>query len=97
MIRVTCRCNTIRIRGHAGYAEEGRDIVCAAVSMLVHAFVESVDQLTEDPISYELAPGDSRIRFGSLSREGQLLLDSFILGVEMLAKQYPENVKIIKR
>ena len=32
--------------GHAGFAESGNDIVCAAVSALVFTTVNSIDQLT---------------------------------------------------
>ena len=37
-------------RGHAGYAEEGQDIVCAAVSALIVTTVNSLDEFTEDEI-----------------------------------------------
>ena len=35
-------------KGHAGYAEEGHDIVCAAVSVLVINTVNSFEAFTED-------------------------------------------------
>ena len=35
----------IRITGHAGYAPKGQDIVCAAVSALVYAYVEELMKL----------------------------------------------------
>ena len=34
-------------KGHAGYAEEGQDIICAAVSALVINTVNSLEQLTK--------------------------------------------------
>ena len=37
-----------RIKGHAGYAEEGQDIVCAAVSVLIINTVNSLETFTED-------------------------------------------------
>ena len=37
-------------RGHAGYAEEGQDIVCAAVSALIITTVNSLDAFTEEKI-----------------------------------------------
>ncbi|MFR2781914.1 MAG: ribosomal-processing cysteine protease Prp [Clostridium sp.] len=39
----------IVIEGHAGYAEEGEDIICAAVSALAINFYNSVETFTEDP------------------------------------------------
>ena len=35
-------------KGHAGYAEEGQDIVCAAVSVLVINTVNSLETFTDD-------------------------------------------------
>ena len=35
-------------RGHAGYAEEGQDIVCAAVSALIINTVNSLETFTDD-------------------------------------------------
>ena len=34
-------------RGHAGYAEEGQDIVCAAVSALIITTVNSLEKFTD--------------------------------------------------
>lgn len=39
MIRVRFEKNRLTVRGHAGYAERGEDIVCAAVSALVYALI----------------------------------------------------------
>ena len=34
------------IKGHAGYAEHGQDIICAAVSVLAQNTVNSIEQFT---------------------------------------------------
>ena len=39
----------IVIEGHAGYAEEGEDIICAAVSARAINLYNSVETFTEDP------------------------------------------------
>ena len=38
----------IVMEGHAGYAQEGEDIICAAVSALALNFFNSVETFTED-------------------------------------------------
>ena len=38
------------VSGHAGYAEAGRDIVCAAVSMLVINTANALDGLTDNSL-----------------------------------------------
>ena len=44
-------------QGHAGYAEEGQDIICAAVSVLVINTVNSLETLTHDQISVKEKDG----------------------------------------
>ena len=44
---------SVESNGHAGYAEEGQDIICAAVSALIVNTVNSVETLTEDLIISE--------------------------------------------
>ena len=85
----------INIDGHANYAEPGKDIVCAAVSMLVQTLIQSFEELTSDEIHYDMMPGTVHIQFGDLSERARLLVDSFFVGVSMIAEEYPDNVKII--
>ena len=42
------------IQGHAGYAERGSDIVCAAVSVLAQNTVNSIEQFTQDSFSADV-------------------------------------------
>ena len=95
MIEITRQPDGIKVSGHAGYDEPGKDIVCAAVSTLTQAFIAAVDKLTADKIKCETGPGTALIRYtGNLSRDAQLLEDSFFLGVKMIAEDYPQYVHI---
>lgn len=96
MITVTKTKNCITVKGHAEYAEYGKDIVCSAVSALVYNLQESINRLTEDTVGFSYAPGEIVISFDDISKETQLLMDSFIVGIEMLAFNYPDNVKLTK-
>lgn len=44
MILISHEKGCITINGHAGYAPNGQDIVCAAVSALVQTFIASVEE-----------------------------------------------------
>jgi len=83
--------------GHAGYAEPGRDIVCAAISALTQTLVTSVEELTEDKIKYDIGKADDYIEHGNLSERAQVLFDSFFIGVQMVADSYPANVRLTRR
>lgn len=94
MIEVTIRKNEIKIYGHAGCAEKGKDIVCAAVSILEHTLLRSLKILTEDNVNIEREKGFTVIQFKDLSKEGKLLVDSFFIGISDIAVKYPECVKM---
>ena len=95
MIQVTITEREIEINGHAGYAPIGYDIVCSSVSILVQNFIQSIQALTNDVISYGMQPGAVHIYFKSdLSDSAQVLKDSFILGIQSISDEYPSHVHI---
>ena len=94
MIVVSVRKDGISVLGHSGYAPNGKDIVCAAVSTLVCTLVNSLDALARDKIEYRISDGTGIIRYGDLSEAGKLLVDSFFLGISAISEQYPEHVRI---
>lgn len=96
MIEIRKVPDGIRIEGHAYYAPRGQDIVCAGVSALALGLVDSLEELTEDTIEYDILIGLVDIRYRDLSAEGQLLVDSFFVGVKLIADQYPDHVRIVQ-
>ena len=89
------RNDGIEISGHAGYAEAGKDIVCAAVTALTQTLIRSLEDLARDKIQYEISPGRADIHYRNLSEEGKLLVDSFFIGICQVADEFPENVRIV--
>ena len=94
MIAVSVRKDGIEISGHAGYAEAGKDIVCAGVTALTQSLIRSLEGLTSDKIKYEISPGRADIHYGDLSEEGNLLVDSFFIGICQIADEFPDHVRI---
>lgn len=84
----------ITVDGHADYAEPGKDIVCAAVSVLAQNLIKSMKDLTRDCIKYAILPGHIDIEFKNLSEQGKLLVDSFFIGVSFISESYSEYVQI---
>lgn len=95
MIAVEVRKERITVCGHAQYETSGKDIVCAGVSSLVQSMIAGIENFTTDKIEYEISPGWVDIHFRNLSEEAKLLVDSFFLGVCMIANEYPDNVRIV--
>lgn len=78
-------------KGHAGFADSGRDIVCAAVSILVINTINSLEELVHEEMTLnnDEATGYIDCRFShEISAEAKLLMDSMILGLESIAEQY---------
>lgn len=92
LIEISVRKGGTTVGGHAGYAPQGQDIVCAGISVLTQSLVKSIDALTDDKIEYEISPGRADIHYGNLSEKSQTLVDSFFVGVSMIASEYPDYV-----
>ena len=100
MIKITVKrnesgiCNSVHVSGHAGYDEYGRDIVCAAVSILVINTINSIEQFTEDHFVVESDEESGRIDLdmvSDISKESSLLLESLLLGLEGIADSYGDQ------
>ena len=89
----------IECNGHAGFAEYGEDIVCAAISVLTINTINSVEKFTNDKIvtSQNEEKGILRLEFEDIpSKEADLLLKSFELGVTSIYEQYGKKFLNIK-
>ena len=95
MIEIKRDQDRITIKGHARYADAGNDIVCASVSALVQTLIQSIEDLTETEIKYDISPGWVDIKHGILSERASVLIESFFIGVYMVAEEYPDCVKIV--
>ena len=83
--------------GHAGADIYGKDIVCAALSMLTINTANAIDMLTSDSISVDHDKTDGRMRCriaghdgGPVSEQSRLLMQSYEMGVKALSEQYDE-------
>ncbi len=82
--------------GHAGYDEYGKDIVCAGVSALVLTCINSMEMLLG--VSFESSTDEET---GSVSlrlqeepsSEAEILMESMLLGIEMIAENYKNRIK----
>lgn len=94
MIKVRIRPERIEISGHAGYAEYGKDIVCAGVTALTQTLIQSIENLTDDKIEYRISPGKVEVEYRNLSEKSKTLVDSFFIGICLIAEEFPEHVKV---
>ena len=89
------RTNEITVSGHAGYADKGHDIVCAAVSVLVNTLVESMEEVTRGQLDCIQRDGFTQIVYWPWFDDGvQVLIRAFFIGVGGVAAAYPGYVCI---
>lgn len=81
------------IKGHAGYDEIGKDIVCAAVSSMAITTINGIIAL-DDSIDYEENSGLLKIRTLKDTEINNKLLDNLVRMLEELSEQYPKNIEI---
>jgi len=107
MIRVTIFRDSennyigFKLAGHAGYADRGQDIICAAASVLSLNTVNSIGKLTEDNYLGESDEEHGILKFkftDKISPESRVLMKSFVLGMETIQKEYgTKYIKILFR
>ena len=88
-----------RITGHSGQAEAGRDIVCAAVSILGCTCVNSLESVCGIiPLVEENEDGILEFRLPELTPEEnakeQILMGALQQGLTDLADAYPRNITV---
>ena len=77
--------------GHAGYAEEGEDIVCAGISALTINTINSLGMYTTEKFETEAdeESGEIRLRFaGPAGHDADLLMKSLVLGLQGIQNTY---------
>lgn len=83
------------VKGHSGFAENGKDIVCAAVSSAAIMSANTVTDVMNLPAQVE--QDDGYLKFTMRSDEAQMAQD-ILRGLEFhfneLSKVYPSNISI---
>jgi len=97
MIKVEIKDNLITIKGHAGYDDKGKDIVCASVSSIVITTINAIVEINPEAIDYSDLDNEIIIRKIKEDDIVNKLLNNMILLLESLEKDYKEYIKIIRR
>lgn len=103
ILRKSGRIISYKAVGHAEYDEYGSDIVCAALSTALQfplAGFQDVLEIyprfeisSEGLLSVELADMDLKGK----EREINTLLESMLVIVKQLSKDYPKNIKLVEK
>lgn len=86
--------DAIHVFGHSGYAPEGLDIVCSAISTLT----ESLDRylrITENQVESTKDDGEYTIYLNKLNDTGKSLIGEYNKMIDEIIKDYPRYVRRI--
>ena len=90
-------------QGHSGYAEEGADIVCAAVSSTIDLVIATINDVLGLAASVKIRESDAFISLrlpGSLGQTAestcQALMTGLMLYFTELHDAYPDNIEILE-
>jgi hypothetical protein len=93
------RLSSFFAAGHAGWAESGTDIVCAAVSAILQAAWLGALEVAKVPLESSRDEGRLELRWPEPSRDDAALraiVETAELAIERIATQYPGHVRIVR-
>ena len=98
MIRVTLHSQGesitgFEVKGHAGYAEAGQDIVCAAVSILTTTCANALESVAGLKPLVKASPGKMILSLPDFDgHDAQVILKTMRQGLKDLVDAYPDYV-----
>ena len=91
----------LKVSGHADFDEYGKDVVCAAVSVLAQTLIESIFSVAKiKDFKYELEGGYIRCNLlnSTLNEHNMyivnILFEMFITGINGVKVSYPEYLEL---
>ena len=90
---------TIKAEGHAGYAEYGKDIVCAGVSALMQTLRPALLERGIRNTMYMITTGESRMEVKADPECEErypclVVFETVLAGLKEIARAYPDYVTI---
>jgi hypothetical protein len=93
------RLSSVFAEGHAGWAEHGRDLACAAVSAILQAAWVGLTDHAHVEVSGERSPARLAMRWPE-SERGRESVEAIVataeLAIGQIARQYPGNVSAVQ-
>lgn len=90
---------SVDLRGHAGFADEGEDIICAAITsaiQLTHVMLEDIQKLVFDT-EVEQEGTHIRLSFPTEAREeAQPMLEALRVHYNELQENYAEFIQVME-
>ena len=102
MITVEQHANKLVIKGHAGSADYGKDLVCASASILFYTLIANLHEVELEgdcKVVVKESSGDCEVAVCACNEATDKVMDIFhyaMNGYRLLAENYPKNLQILK-
>ena len=83
--------NGLEVKGHANFAEHGKDLVCAGVSCIITGGFNALNKEDVEEISLEEGYAKVIVKPGSKSIE---VLNVILIQLQTIQESYPKFIKI---
>lgn len=93
MIIIDKKDNKITISGHSGYAEHGKDIVCAAISTIAITSINAIESVCNGVINASDDGTNLVIEIIKEDEIGNKLIDNMLNMFDEVIAKYPKNVE----
>ena len=97
------RITGFEVQGHSGYADEGSDIVCAAVTSAVRLVESTINDVMGLCASVKVDENTGSISFrlpGGLNRTKEATCQDLLTGMMVflteLSNEYPDNIEVME-
>ncbi|MBQ4633723.1 MAG: ribosomal-processing cysteine protease Prp [Bacilli bacterium] len=94
MIKVDIKKDQILIKGHAGYEEFGKDIVCASVTSIATTTINAIVRLDSEAIKFKADEGLIEIEILKHDNLIDILILNMVELLKELEKEYKKFIKI---
>lgn len=93
---------SVECSNHTGFAEYGKDIVCAGVSSITQTAVLGIKELTNCKHNYVVDEKSGFLKLEIIDidknsadyKNAQVILNTMLLGIKNLQEQYPKYIKL---
>lgn len=88
----------IEVKGHANYAEEGYDIICASVSSIVQTAVLGLVKVLFEKIEYTVEERDGylKCKLDNPNDKTEIILQTMKEGLKDIESQFPQYMKLME-
>lgn len=84
----------LEVNGHTGLAEEGKDIVCAGISVLTQSALLGLKEVAQLKTESNIGDGYLFFKIEEYNLQSDAILDTMYLALKDLASGYKRHIKM---